>query len=89
MRLMTKDEQLKLLKTLASEHSGADMMTFDAICYGGALEQYRDARNYIERCINAVPADIRKAYDKELNKAEADKLRAKADAIEAGQTVDS
>ena len=84
MRIMTEAEQIKLLKTLASEHFGADMMTFDAICYGGALEQYRDARDYIDRCINAVPADIRKAYDKTLKRAEADELRAQADAIEHG-----
>lgn len=83
MRIMTEKEQRKLLATLASEFFGADMMTFDAICYGGALEQYRDARDYIGRCIKAVPADIRKAYDRELNKIEADELRAKADAIEA------
>lgn len=82
MRVMTEAEQTKLLKTLANEFFGADMMTFDAICYGGALEQYRDARDYIERCIKAVPADIRKAYDKSIKKAEADKLRAQADAIE-------
>lgn len=84
MRTMTEAEQTKLLKTLAQHRFAADMMTFDAICYGGQLEQYRDARNHIEACIKAIPEDIRNAYDASLRKSEADKLRAKADALENG-----
>lgn len=84
MRTMTENEQRKLLKVLGRERFGADMMLFDAICYGGQLEEYRDAKNHIERVIKAVPADIRKAFDAEGRRAEADKLRAQADAIERG-----
>lgn len=85
MRLMTEEEQRKLLATLAHNWHAADFMTFDCVCYGGPLEQYRDAREYIDKCIKAVPADIRKQFDAEIRKAKANKLRAKADRIEAGK----
>lgn len=87
MRTMTEDEQRKVLKTLARNRHDADMMLFDAICYGGQLEEYRDARDYVERVIKAFPADIRKTYDIELRKAEANELRRKADLIERGKDV--
>lgn len=84
MRQMTVDEQAKVLAALAQNREGADMMLFDSICYGGQIEEYRDAKEYIERVIKAFPADIRKAYDAGLRKKEADKLRRQADAIERG-----
>lgn len=84
MRRMTVDEQRRVLSTLARNRNGADMMVFDAVCYGGQLEEYRDARDHIDRVIKAFPADIRKAYDAELRKTRADRLRAEADKIERG-----
>lgn len=83
---MTIEEQQKVLAALARNRAGADMMLCDAICYGGQLEQYRDAKNYIERVIEAFPPDIRQAYDADLRKSKADKMRAQADRIERGDT---
>lgn len=84
MRTMNEAEQRKVLSALATNRFGADMMLFDSICYGGQLEEYRDAKSYLDRVIQAFPADIRKAYDAEQRKAEADKLRSEADRIERG-----
>lgn len=84
MRQMTTKEVQRVLDVLAKERFGADMMLFDSICYGGQLENYRDAKNHIERVIEAFPADIRKGYDAAKRKAKADAMRAEADAIEAG-----
>lgn len=84
MRRMTIDEQQKVLEALAHNHHSADMMCFDAVCYGSiqSVEKYRDEREYIAAVIKAFPADIRAAYDAGLRKEEANKLRAQADAIE-------
>jgi len=82
MRQMTIDEQREVLGKLAHSKFWADMMCMDAICYGGDVEGYRDQREYAQKVIDAFPKDIRDAYTAEQRKAEADKLRAKADAIE-------
>ncbi len=84
MRRMTTKEQRHALSVLSREHFNADMMLLDAICYGGQLEEFRDTKKYIERVIEAFPADIRKTYDA-LRKEKADKLRQEADAIERGE----
>jgi hypothetical protein len=67
---------------LARERDGAGMMLFDAICYGGQLAEYRDAKSYITRVIEAFPPDIRADYDREIRKTKADQLRRQADEIE-------
>lgn len=82
MRQMNIEEQTKVLKALARNRSGAEMMLFDSICYGGQLEEYRDAKEHIEQVIEAFPEDIRKDYDQSLRKSQADKLREQADRIE-------
>lgn len=84
MRALTVAETRKVLTALAHNRQGADMMLFDSICYGGQLEEYRDAKQYVERVIEAFPKDVRKAYDAELRKEQADELRAKADRVERG-----
>jgi hypothetical protein len=79
---MTIAEQRKVLGKLAHSKFWADMMCMDAVCYGGDVEGYRDQREYAKKVIDAFPKDIIDAYNAELRKAEADKLRARADEIE-------
>jgi hypothetical protein len=85
MRQMTIDEQREVLGKLAHSKFWADMMCMDAVCYGGNIEGYRDQREYAQKVIDAFPKDIRDAYTAEMRRTEADKLRAKADAIERGE----
>ena len=82
MRQITIEEQREILKVLARQWSAVDFVKFDAICYGGPVEKLGEAERYIRRVIDAFPKDVLKAYDQELKKAEADKLRAQADALE-------
>jgi hypothetical protein len=84
MRQMTIDEQREILGKLVHSRFWADMMCMDAVCYGGNVEGYRDQREYAKQVIEAFPKDIRDAYDAELRRVKADKLRADADAIERG-----
>lgn len=84
MRRITLSEQRKILTVLAQAHLSAGMMETDAICYGGPLENYRDQREYLWKATKAFPADVIKAFNAEIAKHEADRLRAKADRIEKG-----
>lgn len=88
MRQMTLDEQRKVLHAITHAHFGAGMMYADAICYGGDAKGYRQQEEFCAEVILAFPEDIREAYNAELRKQEADKLRAKADKVERGEKVD-
>jgi hypothetical protein len=87
MRQMTIDEQRVLIKQLHHAEFWSDMMKIDSICYGGDAEliSYRDQNSYAKEVIAAFPKDILEDYVKEVRKAEADKLRIKADNIENGR----
>lgn len=87
MRLMTEDEQRQLLTALAKNLNYATIISADEICYGSLVSSERAGKEYRYICdiAKAVPPDIIEAFNQERRKAEADKLRQKADAIERGQ----
>jgi hypothetical protein len=82
MRQITIEEQRKILDVLHHEAFWSGMMKMDAICYGGPIEKLGEAERYIHRVIEAFPKDVLESYNKELKKAQADKLRAQADELE-------
>ncbi|NGX99139.1 MAG: hypothetical protein G4V63_29235 [Candidatus Afipia apatlaquensis] len=79
---MNSEQVRTLLEAVARDKFGAEMMQMDAICYGGDLDKLTDDVRHIERILKAIPKPVVEGYTSLLRKEEADKLRAKADAIE-------
>lgn len=79
---LTDAQVQKILDALAQDKFGAEMMSMDAICYGGDCAKLGEDVRHIERILKAFPKKTIDAYNARLRKEKADKMRAEADAIE-------
>lgn len=79
---LTHDQVRKVLQALGHDKFGAEMMSMDAICYGGDCAKLGEDVRHIERILKAFPSKTIKSYNALLRKEEADELRARADKLE-------
>lgn len=87
MRQINLKEQKHLLEVLSRQLFYAGISSADEICYGSisSSEKAGNEYRYLAKVMEALPKDIIDAFNQEIRKAEADKLRAKANAIERGE----
>jgi cell division septum initiation protein DivIVA len=83
---MDADEVKKLLDEISRQLFRTGMISADDLCYGSEASFSKSNKefNAVVKIMNAVPKRLVDAYNAALRKAEADKLRAKADDIERG-----
>lgn len=61
----------------------AATLVVDAICYGGPQRQYADVQDEAKRALALIPESFRNEMEYEDMRAEAARLRAKADKLES------
>ena len=80
-------ESRTLLQVIYREMFNAGMIAADDLLYGSNQTFSKSDKEYkgLERVFQSIPEHVRNAYAAELRHEQAEKLRAKADALERGE----